>query len=506
MNVDKSIPNLFQEDSHRRNVRIPMGSDSSPLSKTSRFHSSQRISIEYKPTENSSAHSTSQLHHSRNHQLAPQAQLPISTDRKDAYDEFKPIICYIPRLPTKTTKTARFQSLRKDADMPLRKKTCGDPIYEHSCPMDQRITLSDELQPVESSLQKILIEKTKVSCDTSVSKAVAQPGQCGLQNIGNTCFMNSALQCLSNVPELTQYILENDISEIVNTTNDLGTQGKVAIAYAKLIREMWSGERTSANGFSVKQYVGELSERFMGYNQQDSHEFLNVLLDALHEDLKEDSDNIDNETSLIAKIFYGQMRSTVTCVCEETVITLDSISFLALPIPDLPAVRPRGKYPSDSVRRPVALVDCFEEFFKLEQIGDNGQWYCNKCDCLTNAKKKLDLWILPTVLILQLKRFTYDVRNNNKIQTLVEFPIDLPLDLNHFISNPDYKGSTLYDLIAISCHTGTLAEGHYTTYAKNFCTKSWFHFNDHIVSEANEESFMSPHAYILVYHRRENHE
>ena len=238
-------------------------------------------------------------------------------------------------------------------------------------------------------------------------------------------------------------------------------------------------------------------------NQQDSHEFLNELLGALHEDLKQDSENIEDETSLIAEIFYGEIRSTVTCICGEPLVTFDSISFLALPIPDLPPVPPRRKYPGESPKRLVTLTDCFKELLKIEMIGENGQWFCNTCNCLKDAEKKLELWTPPKVLILQLKRFTYDTLNNSKIQTLVEFPVNTPLDLRQFIPNRDYGKSTLYDLVAISSHMGSLAGGHYTTYAKNFLTKSWLHFNDEIVREADEKSLQSPHAYILVYRRQE---
>ncbi|CAF3461836.1 unnamed protein product [Rotaria sp. Silwood2] len=360
-----------------------------------------------------------------------------------------------------------------------------------------------DLQSSKSSSQEISLETTNTFRDFLRAKTYVQRGRCGLQNLGNTCFMNSALQCLSNVPDLTEYILENDLTNILNTTNDLGTHGKLAVAYADLIKAMWSGKQTIAEGSAVKQYVSDLSPRFAGYSQQDSHEFLNVLLDALHEDLKQDSENPENEISLISEIFHGQIRSTVTCVCGEPLITFDSISFLALPIPDLPVVSSRRKHAGKSLKRAVTLTDCFNELFKVEILSENGQWFCNKCDCLMDAEKKLDIWTPPKVLILQLKRFTYDILNNVKIQTLVEFPFDSPLDLRQFISDPNYKEITFYDLVAISSHTGSLAGGHYTTYAKNFLTKSWLHFNDGIVYEADKKTLQSPNAYILVYRRHD---
>ncbi|CAF3819843.1 unnamed protein product [Rotaria sp. Silwood1] len=361
--------------------------------------------------------------------------------------------------------------------------------------------LNDILQSSKSSLQEESPETMKTFRDFLLLKTDVQRGRCGLRNIGNSCFMNSALQCLSNIPDLTEYILENDVTNILNITNDLGTHGKLAEAYADLIKDMWSGKQTSAEGSAVKQYVSELSPRFSGFNQQDSHEFLNILLDALHEDLKQNPGDVENETSLISKIFHGQMRSTVTCTCGEPCITFDSISFLALPIPALPLASSHRKHFGKSTKRAVTLTDCFNELFKVEILGENGQWFCDKCQCLMDAEKKFDIWTPPKVLILQLKRFTCDIFSNVKIQTLVEFPFNSPLDLRQFITDPDYKESTLYELIAISSHTGSLAAGHYTTYARNFLTGKWLQFNDEIVCEADEKSLQSPNAYILVYRR-----
>jgi len=64
-------------------------------------------------------------------------------------------------------------------------------------------------------------------------------GLCGLSNLGNTCFMNSALQCISNTTELTKYFLYGIYKDEVNYKNALGTQGRLVAAYAQLMKEMW---------------------------------------------------------------------------------------------------------------------------------------------------------------------------------------------------------------------------------------------------------------------------
>ena len=69
----------------------------------------------------------------------------------------------------------------------------------------------------------------------------SRKGVCGLQNLGNTCFMNSSLQCLSNVYELSQFLLSNEFLNDLNEKNALGTGGKLTVAYAELVKEMWEG-------------------------------------------------------------------------------------------------------------------------------------------------------------------------------------------------------------------------------------------------------------------------
>ncbi|KAF5734371.1 Ubiquitin carboxyl-terminal hydrolase 10 [Tripterygium wilfordii] len=182
-------------------------------------------------------------------------------------------------------------------------------------------------------------------------------GLAGLQNLGNTCFMNSALQCLVHTPPLVEYFLQDYLEEI-NTENPLGMHGELALAFGELLRKLWSSGRTTIAPRVFKGKLARFAPQFSGYNQHDSQELLAFLLDGLHEDLNrvkkrpyiemKDSDGrLDEEVadecwrnhkarndSVIVDVCQGQYKSTLVCpVCKKISITFDPFMYLSLPLP-----------------------------------------------------------------------------------------------------------------------------------------------------------------------------
>ncbi|CAF0737085.1 unnamed protein product [Adineta steineri] len=148
-----------------------------------------------------------------------------------------------------------------------------------------------------------------------------------------------------------------------------------------------------------------------------------------------------------------------------------------------------------------SLDSLLVDFFQEEPL--NGDYYCSQCHGLRKATQKADLALpLPRILIIQLKRFTYDAYSDRKIDTYIDFPLT-NLDLSRYIiQNSETKTDivALYDLVAVSNHTGNLIGGHYITYAKNDRNKTWYSFNDDRICEVtNEKDIVTKNAYILIY-------
>lgn len=332
------------------------------------------------------------------------------------------------------------------------------------------------------------------------------PALTGLRNLGNTCYMNSILQCLCNTPHLAEYFHKNCYQADINRSNLLGHKGEVAEEFGIIMKALWNGQYKCISPRDFKVTIGKINDQFAGYSQQDSQELLLFLMDGLHEDLnkadnrkrhrEEDNDHLNDiqaadsawikhkqlNESIIVALFQGQFKSTVQCLtCHKRSRTFEAFMYLSLPLPS---------------SSKCSLQDCLKSFSKEEKLTDNNRFYCSNCKTRRDSTKKIEIWKLPPVLLVHLKRFSYEGRWKQKLQTSVDFPLD-NLDLSQYVIGP--KTFKKYSLFGVSNHYGGLDGGHYTAFCKNALKHKWYKFDDHEVSDISVSSVKTSAAYILFY-------
>ncbi|KAL0436654.1 UNVERIFIED_CONTAM: Ubiquitin carboxyl-terminal hydrolase 5, partial [Sesamum radiatum] len=206
----------------------------------------------------------------------------------------------------------------------------------------------------ESQLQNLNTDKAYGS--SGVSTRGSSCGLTGLLNLGNTCFMNSAIQCLVHTPEFARYFRE-DYHQEINRQNPLGMVGELALAFGDLLRKLWAPGRAPVAPRPFKAKLARFAPQFSGCSQHDSQELLAFLLDGLHEDLNRvkhkpyiksrDADgrpdeevadeywanHIARNDSIIVDVCQGQYKSTLVCpVCNKVSVTFDPFMYLSLPL------------------------------------------------------------------------------------------------------------------------------------------------------------------------------
>ena len=215
-------------------------------------------------------------------------------------------------------------------------------------------SLEGAKKPLSIYTRRVMnVSKIKKYLNENSSKGVV-----GGRNLGNTCFMNSSIACISNCTELTYYFLCGDYKKDLNYENKNGMKGKLAKSWGNLLKEYWVENTDEGDPKEFKDTIGEKATMFRGFRQHDSNEFMNIFLDYLNEDLNYTSEKKyieleekkDNETdeqcskrfwesnlkrndSIITDLFCGQFRSTLTCPkCNRISITFEPFYSINLPI------------------------------------------------------------------------------------------------------------------------------------------------------------------------------
>lgn len=356
----------------------------------------------------------------------------------------------------------------------------------------------------------------------------------GLKNLGNTCYMNATIQCLSATVPFARFFTEGRWKKAVNAINPMGTKGRLASAFAHILYEMSHSELPHLIPASFRQSICTHAPQFSGSDQHDSQEFLTFLLDGLHEDLNRVLHKPSNGTtpereaqlerlpqaiasaqeweiyrmrndSLIVDFFQGQFKNRLVCLtCHKTSTTYNSFMYLSLPVPSV-------KGPSKT-----SLQLCLDAFVKEEVLSGTEAWHCPYCKTLRNATKQLSLSRLPPILLIHLKRFSHKGVFTDKIETVVDFPLK-GLDLTNYmppalppgmrnsangiggddprVQTPPYK----YDLYGVTNHYGNLSNGHYTAFIAS--RGGWVYCDDSRVTPTEAKDIVGRPAYVLYYKR-----
>ncbi|XP_068108746.1 ubiquitin carboxyl-terminal hydrolase 19 isoform X2 [Hyperolius riggenbachi] len=252
--------------------------------------------------------------------------------------------------------TSEHVSVKPETLLPAPKPTCMVPPMTHSS------VSSDSAQEEEE-------------------KRVCLPGFTGLVNLGNTCFMNSVIQSLSNTRELRDYFQDHSFESEINCNNPLGTGGRLAVSFAVLLRALWKGTHHAFQPSKLKAIVASKASQFTGYAQHDAQEFMAFLLDGLHEDLNRiqnkpytetvDSDGRPDEEvadeawlrhkmrndSFVVDLFQGQYKSKLVCpICAKVSITFDPFLYLPVPLPQKQKVLTVYYFAKEPHKKPVKFL------------------------------------------------------------------------------------------------------------------------------------------------------
>jgi ubiquitin C-terminal hydrolase len=308
--------------------------------------------------------------------------------------------------------------------------------------------------------------------------------------------MNSALQALRHNTELSAFFLEKKYEQWVNRKPS-SPKVELVKGYADLLRSLWSGSKPAyvrPEGFLQCMHPAAVTAGFDQFTipmQHDSHEFLTFLLDQLHEGMAEDvnieilrpppttpkekailsaleawKSSFGKSYSPLTEIVYGLMRVSYTCTkCKTCVDKWETFNCLKLPIP--------ATYDASGAKPTIATM--FSEELKAEQIEG---YACEACKPdRPPVLRKCHIWRLPRMIVLSLKRFSYDGR---KIHTPIQFTLQDPLVFQQWFSpdSPEPSQHQAYECFATVDHHGAAGGGHYTAQAKSPLTEKWHIFDD----------------------------
>jgi len=357
----------------------------------------------------------------------------------------------------------------------------------------------------------------------SKSTKMIRSRRCGLRNMGNTCYVNTAIQCIANVNELSDYLCSED-----NSSNYLGdinrdvNESRITFEFSNLLKKMFTTDRPIV----PDSFIERLSEfnkhsthqfKFVLGRQHDIQEFLIFLLDVIHISIQEEvtiefkgkpknktddllldsykswKRSIEKEYSTMIELFSGQYLLEIYSDTPDNKLlsmNFDRFNYLSLEI--------TGN----------SIYDCLDNHCAFERLNGDNQYEYENGDIKVkmDAKKRFTFWKLPKYLIVSFKRFKFH-HTGRKINDHIDFPIN-NLDMSPYASGLA-TGNSSYRLISIANHMGGSGGGHYFAITRTPSSGSkWVLYNDRSVVDIDyddmdelKSKIVTKNAYLLIYEK-----
>jgi len=316
----------------------------------------------------------------------------------------------------------------------------------------------------------------------------------GLQNLGNSCFMNATLQCLMYTPVFAQLLMQG--------YHSLKCKSKkfcVLCELEKLIPPVLTGKQIQ-RPYTMFKNLGKVNDLLTPGCQEDAHEFWTSLLDKIEIAYDNAGDNLNKNNKCFDKynpirsLFTGEMKTTIQCgKCRKYSISKEPYCCLSLDVDDI-----------DTLPESLSVLT------QDEVLKGNNKYYCNNCKRKCIAHKKITLSKIPNILVLHLKRFAiqqfsvhHKQNHATKVTSKVEYNFEIDFNKYKDLLDPNNIDNILrdskYELYAVLIHNGPkLGYGHYYSLVKSPNGK-WFRMNDTHVDIIKYKDVLNEQGYLLFY-------
>ncbi|KAF5934893.1 hypothetical protein HYC85_026022 [Camellia sinensis] len=368
----------------------------------------------------------------------------------------------------------------------------------------------------------------------------------GLNNLGNTCFMNSVLQAFLHTPPLRNYFLsdrhnryfcQQQSSSVKKNDTNYNKNSKLCLAcdMDAMYSAVFSGDRKPYSPAKFLYSWWQHAANLASYEQQDAHEIFISMLDGIHEKVEKDKrkphSQGNGDCCIAHRVFCGILRSDVMCTaCGFTSTTYDPCVDISLDLE--PSQGGSGKTSTKSFHSSnteadsknssqnsgiSTLMGCLDRFTRPERLGSDQKFFCQQCQVRQESLKQMSIRKLPLVSCFHIKRFEHSpIRNmSRKVDRYLQFPFSL--DMAPYLSSsilrsrygnrifsfdgdePDVSSelSSEFELFAVITHTGKLDAGHYVTYLR--LSNQWYKCDDAWVTRVNENIVRAAQGYMMFY-------